>query len=175
MLVGLTFAASAAAHGGPGPVLPGFKATIKGFKPGIPGVTARVLGGEDRLWLANHSSKDLTIYGYEGEPYLRLTPRGIFQNQRSPAAYLNLDRFARVVVPAEAHAGARPIWKRIAKSRAWAWHDHRIHWMSTFPPKPVLDDLKSPHHIFDWSVSARLGTKRVAILGSLDYEPPANP
>ena len=155
--------------------MPGFKAIVKGLKPGIPGVTARVLGGEDRLWLSNRSDRELTIYGYEGEPYLRLTPRGVFQNQRSPATYLNLDRFARIVVPPEAHAGARPIWKRIAKSRAWAWHDHRIHWMSTFPPKPVLDDRQSPHHVFDWSVPARFGTRRVAVLGSLDYEPPPTP
>jgi hypothetical protein len=171
----LAVAASAAGHDGPGPVMPGFKATIKGLSPGMRGVTVRVLGGEDRLWLRNTSGKELTVLGYEGEPYLRITPEGVFRNRRSPATYLNAERWARVVVPPEAHAGARPLWKRIAKSRAWAWHDHRIHWMNTAPPREVIEDRASPHHIFDWAVPTRVGAQRVAILGSLDYEPPPNP
>jgi hypothetical protein len=173
--IALAVAASAAGHGGPGPVMPGFKATVTGLQPGVRGVTVRVLGGEDRLWLRNVSGRELTILGYEGEPYLRFTLQGIFQNRRSPAAYLNVDRWARVVVPPSAHAGAAPVWKRLARSRAWAWHDHRIHWMSTFPPAPVVEDRQSPHHVFDWSVPARLGRHRLAIVGSLDYEPPPNP
>lgn len=171
----LVLAGGAAGHAGPGPALPGFKATIKGLRPGVPRVTVRVLGSEDRLWLANRSNRVVTIIGYEGEPYLRFTPQGIYENRNSPAAYLNADRFARAVVPPTAHAGAQPRWRKLAKSRAWAWHDHRIHWMSTFPPAQVVEDRASPHHIFDWSVPARAGTKRIAILGSLDYEPPSSP
>jgi hypothetical protein len=173
--IALVFAASAAGHEGPGPALPGFKATVKGLKPGTRGVTLKVLGGEDQLWLLNRSGKTITIIGYEGEPYLRFTPRGIYQNRNSPATYLNADRFARAVVPRSAHAGAKPVWRRLAKSRAWAWHDHRIHWMSTFPPKEVVEDRQTPRHIFDWSVPALLESKRIAILGSLDYSPPPNP
>ena len=171
----LCVAAAAAAHSGPGPALPGFKATIKGMRPGVAGVKVRVLGSEDRLWLLNRSSRPVTILGYEGEPYLSFRPDGVYENRSSPAAYLNADRFARAVVPRTAHAGAKPRWRKLAKSRAGAWHDHRIHWMSTFPPQDVVADRASPHHIFDWSVPLRAGTKRVAILGSLDYEPPANP
>ena len=155
--------------------MPGFKATITGVRPGLAGVTVRVLGSEDRLWLSNRSKRPITILGYEGEAYLRITPQGVFENRNSPAAYLNADRFARAVVPQTAHAGAKPVWRKLAKSRAWAWHDHRIHWMSTFPPKEVVDDRASPHHIFDWSVPVRAGTKRVAIVGTLDYAPPPNP
>jgi hypothetical protein len=174
-LVALAASAHASGHGGPGPAMPGFEATVTGLSPGVRGVTVRVLGGEDRLWLRNVSGREVTIFGYEGEPYLRCTPAGAFQNRRSPAAYLNVDRFARVVVPSSAHAGARPLWKRLGRSRAWAWHDHRIHWMSTSPPRQVVDDRASAHHIFDWSVPARVARTRFAILGSLDYEPPPNP
>lgn len=165
----------AAGHEGPGPALPGFKSTFKGLRPGVQGIKVRVLGSEDRLWLLNRSPRVVTVLGYEGEEYLRFTPAGVFENRSSPAAYLNYDRFARAVVPASAHAGAKPRWRKLAKSRAWAWHDHRIHWMATFPPQDVVADRSSPHHIFDWSVPLRAGTKRVAILGSLDYEPPSTP
>jgi hypothetical protein len=175
VLGALAVAASAGAHSGPGPALPGFKATIKGLQPGLPRVTVRVLGAEDRLWLSNRSSRVVTIVGYEGEPYLRFAPSGVYENRNSPAAYLNADRFARAVVPQTAHAGAKPRWRKLGKSRAWAWHDHRIHWMATFPPQDVVADRSSAHHIFRWSVPVRAGTKRVAILGSLDYEPPSTP
>jgi hypothetical protein len=173
MALGVT--AAAAAHTGPGPALPGFKATIKGLRPGVAGVKARILGAEDRLWLLNRSNRVVTIVGYEGEPYLRFALDGVYENRNSPAAYLNVDRFARAVVPPTAHAGAKPRWRKLAKSRAWAWHDHRIQWMSTFPPAQVVEDRANPHHIFDWSVPALVGTRRIAILGSLDYEPPPSP
>jgi hypothetical protein len=174
-VVALVAAAHAAAHGGPGPSMPGFTSTVKGLAPGVRGITVRVLGVEDRLWLLNTSRATVTVYGYEGEPYLRFTPQGVYENQRSPAAYLNDDRFARIVVPRSAHAGATPVWKRLGKSRAWAWHDHRIHWMNAFPPPEVVEDRERPHHIFDWRVPARAGARRFSILGSLDYAPPATP
>ena len=175
VLSALVVASSAGAHSGPGPALPGFKATITGLPPGVPGVRVRVLGAEDRLWLLNRSRRTVTVLGYEGEPYLRFRADGVYENRSSPAAYLNADRFARAVVPRTAHAGAKPRWRKLAKSRAWAWHDHRIHWMSTFPPKQVVDDRASPHHIFDWSVPLSAAARRVTIVGSLDYEPPPTP
>jgi hypothetical protein len=50
----------------------------------------------------------IVIRGYEGEPYLRFSPRGVFQNVRSPAAYLNRSRFPRGDAPASADPAAPP-------------------------------------------------------------------
>ena len=36
------------------------------------------------------------IRGYEGEPYLRFAPDGVFRNEASPATYLNDDRYGDV-------------------------------------------------------------------------------
>ena len=96
----------------------------------------------------------MVVEGYRGEPYLRFLPDGTVQvNRRSPAAYLNEDRFAQVEVPAT----RRPDARRRAGSRwrengRYDWHDHRIHWMSKTPPQPVREDESRRVKIFDWSV-----------------------
>jgi hypothetical protein len=43
----------------------------------------------------------------------------------------------------------------------------------TLPPK-VQAAKEKPHHVFDWTVPARLDRKPLTIAGSLDYKPPPN-
>ena len=46
----------------------------------------------------------MTIFGYANEPYARVLADGTVQlNQRSPANYIDDDRFARAGVPASAN------------------------------------------------------------------------
>ena len=62
--------------------------------PALPGVTVRVLQFGDDLELVNRSGTEVVVPGYEDEPYLRIGPDGVWRNQRSPATYINLDRYA---------------------------------------------------------------------------------
>ena len=75
-------------------------------------------------------------------PYLRFLPDGTVQeNRRSPAAYLNEDRFAQVEVPRLGAPRRSPaLAARWLENGRYDWHDHRIHWMSKTPPKPVRED-----------------------------------
>jgi hypothetical protein len=62
----------------------------------------------------------------------------------------------------------------VSAHEEYDWHDHRIHWMSkTLPPK-VRAAKDKPHHVFAWTVPARLDGKRLAIAGTLDYQPPGS-
>jgi hypothetical protein len=159
----------AGAHlGGP----KGYTSTVLGFNPPVRGITARVLGGDDRMLLHNNSDKVLIIKGYDGEPYLRFSPDGVYENDRSPALYLNSSRFATVKLPPQASAKAQPQWQKILPGRAFTWHDHRAHWMSPIPPPAVQKSPGSKHHIFDWTIPAELNGKPVKIHGTLDYAPP---
>ena len=160
----------AAAHGGGGAL--GFKSTITGVTPPGTGVSVQVLDSDDRLVLRNRTGKPLVIDGYEGEPYLAFRDGRVLRNSRSPATYLNDDRFGAVEVPAEANPKAPPRWEEVAQKEEYDWHDHRIHWMSkTLPPK-VAAAKDEPHHVFDWKVPGTLEGKQFAIAGTLDYEPP---
>ena len=44
--------------------------------------------------------------------------------------------------------------------------------MSTTLPPMIQAAKGKPHHVFDWTVPARLDGKPLAIAGSLDYQPP---
>jgi hypothetical protein len=150
----------------------GYRSTIDKLEPRVRGLQAKVLYGDDQVWLDNRSGETVVVDGYGGEPYLRFAPEGIFVNINSPAGYLNQDRYGKSTVPRSASAKAPPNWKKLAGGDVWAWHDHRIHYMSpTFPPV-ISAAPDKPHHVFDWKVPATANGKRFVIAGSLDYKPP---
>jgi len=174
LLVAVVLAAllapGAEAHFGTGKL--GYRSTITGVDPRMRGLRFKILYGDDQVWLDNRSGKTVIIKGYSGEPYLRFAPSGISVNIKSPAGYLNQDRYARSSVPKSARAKAKPNWQKLAGGKVWAWHDHRIHYMSPTPPKLIQDAPRKPHHVFDWKVPATANGKRFFITGSLDYKPP---
>ena len=150
----------------------GYRSRITGVKPPIPGLQLKILYGDDQVWLDNRSRKTIVIDGYGGEPYLRFASDGIYVNVRSPAGFLNQDRYAKSKVPSSASVKARPEWQKLAGGDVWAWHDHRIHYMIPTLPRNIKAAPREPHHVFDWKVPATANGKRFFIDGSLDYKPP---
>jgi hypothetical protein len=169
-LAALVSSPVAAAHGGGGAL--GFRSTITKVIPTTAGVTVQVMDSDDRLVLTNKTGDPLVIDGYEGEPYLAFRDGRVLRNMRSPATYLNDDRFGAVEVPEKANPKAPPEWEEVAQKEEYEWHDHRIHWMSRILPPKVAAAKGEPHHVFDWKVPGTLDGKRFAIAGTLDYEPP---
>ena len=99
-------ATSALAHEGN----PNYESLVNGVTPSIPGFRVQVLNGDDRLEVENGGSSTVTIDGYNRDPYIRMSPGGRVEvNLRSPAYYLNQDRFYGTKVPAygERQGGAR--------------------------------------------------------------------
>jgi hypothetical protein len=169
VLTALASAPAAVAHGGGSP---GVYSHVTAIRPYQPNLLVVVLGGDDRLRLTNRDNSDVVVFGYQNEPYLRWSGGAIFVNERSPATYLNADRYGAVPLPAVADPKAKPKWKQVSTGNTYVWHDHRIHWMSRQVPTVVADHPQSPQHIFDWTVPMEVNGKRVAIRGSLDYSPP---
>jgi len=152
--------------------LSGFTSTVTGVSPKVAGVSILVLEGDDEVQLTNTSGKDVVVLGYQREPYLRFAADGlVYMNRRSPAAFLNQDRFAETKVPKSASPSAPPRWSQVGTEGSYRWHDHRIHWMSPIPPPVVATAEDEPHHVFDWRVPASVGGTAFAIEGSLDYAP----
>ena len=168
-LIALVAAPAASAHQGN----PNYRSVINGVTPKVSGVRLQVLNLDDRLELQNTSGQTVVIQGYNGEPYARVLGDGTVQvNRRSPAFYLNDDRFAAVKVPASAQPKATPQWQVVDRAGRFQWHDHRIHWMSTIPPKQVTDTSKRTK-VFDWAVPVSIGSTSGAIRGSLFWQPTA--
>src|SRR3954467_8983848 len=100
-VLGLAVAAvpAASAHRGTGGK--GYLSTVSGLEPNVVGIFVSVLSGDDRLRLSNYTHRPVTVLGYSGEPYLRFLRAGVFENVRSPNAYLDRFRYPPSRAPAE--------------------------------------------------------------------------
>jgi hypothetical protein len=134
------------------------------------GLEVRVVEAGGRVELTNRSSRELTVLGYEGEPYLRVSRNGVFENRNSPATYLNATRGGGQQPPPSATADARPLWTRIGDGPTVRWHDHRLHWMNTAPPA-VRDDPHQRHRVAQWQIPVRDGDRTAMIVGDIVYVP----
>ena len=146
---------------------PNFRSIAHGITPPVRGIEVQVLNNDDRFELDNRSGKTIVIEGYDSEPYARLLPDGTVEvNKRSPANYLNNDRYAQAAVPAFAKASAKPQWVVESKTRRFQWHDHRMHWMAKSLPPQVKDKHKKTK-IFDYKIPLKVDGKPAALTGTL--------
>jgi hypothetical protein len=149
---------------------PNFESEVRTIAPALPGLHAQILNHDDRIEVVYEGESPLVVEGYRGEPYLRFNPDGRVEvNRRSPAAYLNEDRFAQVELPARADHRAPPSWAPVAESGRYDWHDHRIHWMSEGTNPPQIEDESERKKIFDWDIPMAAAGQPVAVRGTLTW------
>jgi hypothetical protein len=147
-----------------------YRSHVTAIKPTVPGLEARILGGQDKLEVTWTGRTPLVVEGTEGEPMVRISSAGIEINERSPSAYLSADRYAAVSLPADVDPDAPPRWRRIESPGPISWYEHRAQWME--PSRPgIVGDGSRGLTIFHWRVPARLGDRRVVIRGGLDWIP----
>lgn len=174
----VALAPSAQAHGR-GSDATNYRSTITDT-PDLPGVSWRVYGGDELLEVTNTSDTELLVYGYqqsdEGlEPYLRVGPEGVFENRNAAATYQNADRYAEVTIPDDADIGGSPDWQRVADGPSFAWHDHRMHWMSPQLHPAVTDQSVRTVLYEEWTVPLLLGAADHAVTGRLEWIPGPSP
>lgn len=142
----------------------------------VAGVEAEVVGGDAYLVLTTPGGRPVEVPGYDGEPYLRFRPDGIVQvNTRSPARWLNDARYGDVTVPATADADAPPAWETVAEDGIYAWHDHRVHFMSPAMPPGVDPDADAPQQVLTWEVPLLVADVPATITGQLEWLPGPGP
>lgn len=152
-----------------------FRSQMTSIEPGFRDVALRVVDLGDKLYLMNRG-EPVVVLGYDNEPYLRIEQGGVWENQNSPATYLNRDVYARVTVPPDVSPAAAPRWEKVSGSNSYSWHDHRIHWMSPIPPPIVRANSGQEHTLYDnWKVLFRQGEKDVVAAGNLKWVPGPNP
>ncbi len=166
--------AAASAHGSADTALTNYHTRITSVAPQLDGVTVTVKEGGDKLQLSNTSSRDVIILGYDKEPYLRVGPSGVFENQQSPSCATNENRFpdpATFAFPAADPMGD-PVWKRLSHDTFVTWHDHRAHWASPEPPEVVRDQPNVVHQLVDrWEVIVKQDATTMTVTGDLRWIP----
>jgi hypothetical protein len=159
-------APTAAAHEGN----PNYRSQVRSVSPPVAGLDARVLNFDDRIELTYDGDQQLVVAGYRGEPYLRFEPDGRVQaNTRSPAGYLNEDRFAQAEVPERANPRAAPAWRTVARNGRYDWHDHRIHWMSEGTLPSRVEERSRRVKVFDWQIPVEAGGRESEVRGTLTW------
>ncbi|MDX6658215.1 MAG: hypothetical protein QOH13_2122 [Thermoleophilaceae bacterium] len=153
---------------------PNYRSVVRGVQPSLPGVAVSVLGYDNQLQLINRSGKDITVLGYDGEPYARLMRDGtVEQNRNSPATYLNEDRMAATPVPKFASSSKAPSWQVLDKTGRFIWHDHRMHWMGRgLPPQVKSKDKKTK--VFDYGIPIEMAGQKAKVTGTLFWVGPNN-
>jgi hypothetical protein len=168
----LVWTSPVAAHSAdPGPAT-NYRSVVMRLEPAVPDLEFRVIDLGARVSLTVHGPHTVVVMGYEGEPFLRVDRRGVWQNMRSPATYLNRDRYARTPIPPDADATAPPLWHRMSNGHIARWHDHRTHWMATRPPPAVSAHPQLPRSIIDpWTIPLRVDGSPATVVGRLTWEP----
>jgi hypothetical protein len=131
------------------------------LEPAVAGVRVRLVDGMTRLELRAPGHR-IVVVGYEGEPYLRVDERGVYENLRSPATYLNTS-IKGAVPPAVADAKAAPKWRRIGDGPTVRWHDHALH----VPPGMKLGLTR----LSSWERPITVDGRTVQIVGRITREP----
>jgi hypothetical protein len=168
-------ASPAYAHGVGGVSPRNYETKLLDVQPRIAGVEVSVVDLGDRLLLRNHTDRDVVVVGYDDEPYLRVGPRGVFENTRSPATSLNRSRVPSGAPPKSADPSAPPVWRKVSSDHSATWHDHRAHFMGTEEPPEVRHDPSARHVIDRWTVELRTDGRTVRANGELVYVPPRSP
>lgn len=171
-LLALT-AAPASAHTISGPKSTNYRSRVVAIAPSIPGISARVVDLGNKLEVTNRTSTEITVLGYEGEPYLRIGPQGVFENLHSQATYINRTRQGNTRVPpgVDTAPDAVPEWKKVSSGHSTSWHDHNIHWMQAQPPPVVAGSPGAFHHLSQRDVTFLYNGEPVRIAVALDWVP----
>jgi hypothetical protein len=164
-------ATPAAAHGTGGLKPTNYETRILRIEPDVPGLDLDVVDLGDRLQLTNTGDRDVVVLGYEGEPYLRVGPQGVFENVRSPAHFLNRTRLNPPPVPPSASSDAAPRWRKTSGGTSVAWHDHRAHWMSASSPPAVQRDPGRRHLVQEFELTLRAADRTVTVRGDVIWVP----
>ncbi len=172
LIVGVASPASAHTVAGTGAT--NYRTTLL-TKPNLPGLRVQVIEIGSRFEATYTGRGDVIVLGYQGEPYLRIGGRGVFENLRSPATYINRTRNGETPPDDADHTG-EPVWRKTSGGQTARWHDHRAHFMGNINPPAVRAAPGKQHTIVaDWKIPFRYDGKTYNAVGDLVWVPGPSP
>lgn len=157
-LLALALPDLANAHGPTAPIATSYIARIEHAPAGV---QAKVVDGDQKMWLRVVAHVTVVVIDYRGVPYLRLSQNGVAVNRRSAMYYLNL-------VPSTAppfDLSGPPDWQRVSGADEYTWHDGRLHALAAVALTP------GTRYVGRWRIPLVLGSLPAAIGGGLWYSP----
>ncbi|MGB9186182.1 MAG: hypothetical protein WCB67_19195, partial [Solirubrobacteraceae bacterium] len=148
----------ASAHGPVAPIATSYLAKVSQLPAGL---TATVVDGDQRLWLAVAADETVVVLDPRGAPYLRFTSSGVAVNENSETFYANLT--PAQPPPADLTASTPPRWAAAGGGHAYSWHDGRLHALATVALSPGRS------YVGRWSIPVRVNGRPRVIAGGLYY------
>lgn len=164
LLIAVTgaFPAGAEAHGPVAPSALDYLARVRSLPSGL---EAKVVDGDQRMWLRVPVSETVVVLDYRGAPYLRFSRSGVEVNHNSATYYLNQTPFA-LKPPANLGPRTPPRWATVSGGHEYGWHDGRLH---------ALASVARPggaSFVGTWRVPVLLDGRPLAISGGLWHADP---
>ena len=148
---------AAKAHGPVAPIASSYLARVSRVPPGL---EAKVIDGDQRLWLRVARSQTVVVLDYRGAPYLRFSSSGVDVNQNSALYYLNQTPVAETP-PSNLTARTPPGWQRVSGAHDYSWHDGRLHALATVALSPGTS------YVGRWSIRMLIGGRPGSVSGGV--------
>ena len=137
------------------------EAFVTTVEPSLPDGVKVDIVGTDTFVRVRSEGHQVTIPGYEQEPYIEVAPSGeVRVNTTSITYLLNQTRYGSNV---PSITSDKVTWEVVSTSGEYMWHDHRVHWMSTKPPATMNDDGL----IQEWVIPIVVDQQSITISGQL--------
>jgi hypothetical protein len=148
---------AAIAHGPVAPVASSYLARV-GTVPA--GLDAKVVDGDQRIWLRASPRETVIVLDYRGAPYLRFSRAGVAVNDNSAMYYLNQTPVAQTP-PANLTRATPPSWQRVTGSHDYGWHDGRLHALATVALVPGVS------YVGRWSIPLLVDGRPSSVSGGV--------
>ena len=156
-----------------------YRSQLIGVNPRLPGVSVRLLDLGNRVELVNGSATDVVVLGYQGEPYLRVGPSGVFENRRSPSVALNRvtasNSSPTTTLPPTTGVAPAPSWRRVGDGHTARWRDRRTRWEGPAPPEVQAAPGQTQVVVPQWLIGLRQGAQDASVSGRITYVPGPSP
>ena len=151
------FPSAAQAHGPIAPAASSYFAKVLELPPGV---RAKVIDGDLRMWLQVPRTRTVIVLDYRGAPYVRFSPAGVDVNHNSSMYYLNQTPVA-LTPPANLTASTPPSWHRVSGGHSYEWHDGRLHALAAVALAPGVS------FVGRWRIPVRVDGQFSSISGGL--------
>jgi hypothetical protein len=148
-----------------------YRSAVTALEPAVPGLEVVVHGSGDSVTLTNNTDQPVTVIGYSGEDYLRITRTGVEENTNSLTAALNTDR-GRAKLPIRLSARSkplRPVWRTLSAANSFTWSDFRTRWSAEQRPPIVQAEPQRQHQVFSWAMQLKVGKQPTLVRGTLTW------
>jgi hypothetical protein len=154
-----------------------YRSEITSIEPALSGASVKIIGGDSFLQVRADRGHEVIVYAFSatdaggrGEPFLRITATGaVEENLQSPYTYSIRTRYGEQP-PDGLDPTGDPQWSHVGSGGSFAWHDHRIHWMS--PDRKA--GIEPGDVVQDWTVPLSVDGTDVTVTGVLRLAHPVS-